>query len=140
MAGAIMVKHFKHSSCFHMRFNINKLSHGAGTSKLQGLLALVIAASHAGAALSADGVELVDEDDARGVLLGLGHGWVPSVARETLIDVVWPNYYSSQLGSFLNPAAIAKARTGRTRFRVPNPPACGSTNQKVINREVKIQV
>ena len=24
MAGAIMVKHFKHSSCFHMRFNINK--------------------------------------------------------------------------------------------------------------------
>ena len=25
MAGAIMVKHFKHSSCFHMRFNINKM-------------------------------------------------------------------------------------------------------------------
>ena len=24
MAHAIMVKHFKHSSCFHMRFNINK--------------------------------------------------------------------------------------------------------------------
>ena len=24
MACAIMVKHFKHSSCFHMRFNINK--------------------------------------------------------------------------------------------------------------------
>mmetsp|Transcript_42820 Transcript_42820/g.102057 ORF Transcript_42820/g.102057 Transcript_42820/m.102057 type:complete len:209 (-) Transcript_42820:1220-1846(-) len=38
---------------------------------VQGLLALVIAASHAGAALSADGVELVDEDDARRLLLGL---------------------------------------------------------------------
>ena len=41
------------------------------TSKFQGLLALVIAAPHASAALSADGVELVDEDDAGGVLLGL---------------------------------------------------------------------
>ena len=48
-----------------------ELSCGARTSKFQGLLALVIAAPHAGAALSADGVELVDEDDARGILLGL---------------------------------------------------------------------
>ena len=48
-----------------------ELSRGARTSKFQFLLALVIAALHAGAALSADGVELVDEDDARGILLGL---------------------------------------------------------------------
>ena len=42
-----------------------------GLSKLQGLLALVVAAAHARAALAADGVQLVDEDDARRVLLGL---------------------------------------------------------------------
>ena len=35
------------------------------------LLALVVAAAQAGAALAADGVDLVDEDDARAVLLGL---------------------------------------------------------------------
>ena len=35
------------------------------------LLALVVAAAEAGAALAADRVDLVDEDDARGVLLGL---------------------------------------------------------------------
>ena len=35
------------------------------------LLALVVAAAHAGAAVPADGVDLVDEDDRRGVLLGL---------------------------------------------------------------------
>ena len=38
---------------------------------VQGLLALVVAAAHAGAAVPADGVDLVDEDDRRGVLLGL---------------------------------------------------------------------
>ncbi len=38
---------------------------------VQGLLALVVPAAHAGAAVSADGVDLVDEDDRRGVLLGL---------------------------------------------------------------------
>ena len=38
---------------------------------VQGLLALVVAAAHAGAAVPADGVDLVDEDDGRGVLLGL---------------------------------------------------------------------
>ena len=35
------------------------------------LLALVVTAAHAGAAVAADGVDLVDEDDRRGVLLGL---------------------------------------------------------------------
>ena len=35
------------------------------------LLALVVAAAHAGAAVTADGVDLVDEDDAGRVLLGL---------------------------------------------------------------------
>ena len=35
------------------------------------LLALVVAAAHAGAAVTADGVDLVDEDDGRRVLLGL---------------------------------------------------------------------
>ena len=38
---------------------------------VEGLLALVVAAAHAGAAVAADGVDLVHEDDARGVLLGL---------------------------------------------------------------------
>ena len=38
---------------------------------VEGLLALVVAAAHAGAAVPADGVDLVDEDDRRGVLLGL---------------------------------------------------------------------
>ena len=38
---------------------------------VEGLLALVVAAAHAGAAVAADGVDLVDEDDRRGVLLGL---------------------------------------------------------------------
>ena len=38
---------------------------------VQRLLALVVAAAQAGAALAADGVDLVDEDDARAVLLGL---------------------------------------------------------------------
>ena len=38
---------------------------------VQGLLALVVTAAHAGAAVAADGVDLVDEDDRRGVLLGL---------------------------------------------------------------------
>ena len=38
---------------------------------VQGLLALVVAAAHAGAAVAADGVDLVHEDDAGGVLLGL---------------------------------------------------------------------
>ncbi len=35
------------------------------------LLALVVAAAHAGAAVASDGVDLVDEDDGRGGLLGL---------------------------------------------------------------------
>ena len=38
---------------------------------VEGLLALVVAAAHAGAAVAADGVDLVDEDDGRRVLLGL---------------------------------------------------------------------
>src|SRR3990172_3849193 len=38
---------------------------------VQGLLALVVAAARAGAALAADRVDLVDEDDARRVALGL---------------------------------------------------------------------
>ena len=38
---------------------------------VQRLLALVVTAAHAGAALAADGVDLVDEDDAGTVLLGL---------------------------------------------------------------------
>ncbi len=38
---------------------------------VEGLLALVVAAAHAGAAVPADGVDLVDEDDGRGVRLGL---------------------------------------------------------------------
>ena len=38
---------------------------------VQGLLALVVAAAEAGAAVPADGVDLVDEDDGRGVGLGL---------------------------------------------------------------------
>ena len=38
---------------------------------VEGLLPLVVAAAHAGAAVPADGVDLVDEDDGRGVLLGL---------------------------------------------------------------------
>ena len=38
---------------------------------VEGLLALVVAAAHAGAAVAADGVDLVDEDDGGGVLLGL---------------------------------------------------------------------
>ena len=35
------------------------------------LLALVISAAHAGAAVATDGVDLIDEDDRRRVLLGL---------------------------------------------------------------------
>ncbi len=38
---------------------------------VEGLLALVVTAAHAGAAVAADGVDLVDEHDGRGVLLGL---------------------------------------------------------------------
>ena len=38
---------------------------------VEGLLALVVRAAEAGAALAADRVDLVDEDDARGVALGL---------------------------------------------------------------------
>ena len=38
---------------------------------VQRLLALVVAAAEAGAAMAADGVDLVDEDDAGGVLLAL---------------------------------------------------------------------
>ena len=38
---------------------------------VQRLLALVVTAAHAGAAMAADGVDLVHEDDAGGVLLGL---------------------------------------------------------------------
>ena len=38
---------------------------------VEGLLALVVAAAEAGAAVPADGVDLVDEDDRRGVGLGL---------------------------------------------------------------------
>ena len=38
---------------------------------VEGLLALVVAAAHAGAAVAADGVDLVDEDDGGRVLLGL---------------------------------------------------------------------
>ncbi len=38
---------------------------------VEGLLALVVAAAHAGTAVSADGVDLVDEHDGGGVLLGL---------------------------------------------------------------------
>ena len=38
---------------------------------VEGLLALVVTAAHAGAAMAADGVDLVDEDDAGLVLLGL---------------------------------------------------------------------
>jgi hypothetical protein len=38
---------------------------------VEGLLALVVTAAHAGAAVAAHGVDLVDEDDRRGVLLGL---------------------------------------------------------------------
>ena len=38
---------------------------------VQRLLALVVAAAHAGAAVLAHGVDLVDEDDRGGVLLGL---------------------------------------------------------------------
>ena len=38
---------------------------------VQGLLALVVTAAHAGAAVAADGVDLVHEDDAGRVLLGL---------------------------------------------------------------------
>src|SRR6185437_11391365 len=38
---------------------------------VQGLLAFVVAASDTGAAMAADGIEFVDEDDARCRLLGL---------------------------------------------------------------------
>src|SRR3970282_672333 len=38
---------------------------------VQRLFALVVAAAQAGAALAADGVDLIDEDDAGGVALGL---------------------------------------------------------------------
>mmetsp|Transcript_39127 Transcript_39127/g.61569 ORF Transcript_39127/g.61569 Transcript_39127/m.61569 type:complete len:482 (+) Transcript_39127:648-2093(+) len=38
---------------------------------IQGLLALIVATAHAGAALPADGVDLIDEDDAGRLLLGL---------------------------------------------------------------------
>ncbi len=38
---------------------------------VEGLLALVVTAAHAGAAVATDGVDLVDEHDGRGVLLGL---------------------------------------------------------------------
>src|SRR5690606_41943690 len=38
---------------------------------VQGLLALVVATAHARAAVTAHGIDLVDEDDARRVLLGL---------------------------------------------------------------------
>ena len=38
---------------------------------VQGLLALIVSAAEAGAAMAADGVDFVDEDDAGGVLLAL---------------------------------------------------------------------
>ena len=40
-------------------------------TKKADLLTLVIAAAHAGAALPADSVDLINEDDARRLLLGL---------------------------------------------------------------------
>ena len=54
MAGAIMVKHFKHSSCFHMRFNINKLpllasgacAHNADVAHIEGPLVQVVVVVH----------------------------------------------------------------------------------------------
>jgi hypothetical protein len=48
-------------------------SSGAPTGEqlVDGLLALVVAASHAGAALAAHRVNLIDEDDAGGLGLGL---------------------------------------------------------------------
>ena len=46
------------------------------------LLALVVTAAHAGAAVATDGVDLVDEDDRRGVLLGL----LEEVAHATRAD------------------------------------------------------
>mmetsp|Transcript_77837 Transcript_77837/g.171881 ORF Transcript_77837/g.171881 Transcript_77837/m.171881 type:complete len:340 (-) Transcript_77837:215-1234(-) len=42
-----------------------------GQDLIQGLLALIVAAAHAGASLPADGVNLIDEDDAGSFLLGL---------------------------------------------------------------------
>src|SRR5690606_7749687 len=38
---------------------------------VEGLLTLVVTATHAGATMATDGVDLVDEDDARGMFLGL---------------------------------------------------------------------
>ncbi len=38
---------------------------------VEGLLTLVVATTHAGATVPSDGVDLVDEDDGRGILLGL---------------------------------------------------------------------
>src|SRR5260221_13425272 len=38
---------------------------------VQGLLAFIMAAAQAGATVPSDGVDLIDEDDARGVLLAL---------------------------------------------------------------------
>ena len=43
-----------------------------GEDLVEGLLALVVATSDAGTTLAADSVDLIDEDDAGGVLLGLG--------------------------------------------------------------------
>ena len=45
---------------------------------IQGLLALIVAAAHAGAALPTDGVNLIDEDDAGSFLLDVNFpvvGW-----------------------------------------------------------------
>src|SRR4029079_13882841 len=47
---------------------------------VEGLLALVVAATEAGAALAADRVDLVDEDDARRLALGLIEQ-IPDAAR-----------------------------------------------------------
>ena len=57
-----------------------------GEHLVQRLLALVVPAAEAGAALAADGVDLVDEDDRGGLLargLRTGHARAPRRRRRT---------------------------------------------------------
>src|SRR5699024_8006495 len=47
------------------------------------LLAFVVASAHAGSAAATDGVDLVDKDDARSILLGLGEQVADTTGADT---------------------------------------------------------
>ena len=85
---------------------------------VQGLLALVVPAAHAGATVPADGIDLVDEDDRGRVLLGLLEQVADSGGADTdeHLDEV-----GAGDGVERNPASPATARASRV-LPVPGGP------------------